>query len=111
MTEWSTILTRAAISFAISHLPIVISANFSQYTGSTDFMDETKAGASDVGKFISLLLSTTSIATPLILRHCHVLTNVAMYLTLAGGFLIYFSVVYFTTFFDNDTQDELNFEI
>ncbi|ODV97854.1 hypothetical protein PACTADRAFT_14355 [Pachysolen tannophilus NRRL Y-2460] len=106
--NWLPILV--GFLFGISHLPIIISNNWQQYTD-IDFMNDTTKTASELGRFVSAFLTTTSSVIPFVFYHCHILTKVATILTFMGGLLIYSTVVIFTSFFNVDDGDELNFEI
>lgn len=88
--------------FGISHLPFLLTNNSSyDYEAGFGAMDDSlPSEAADVGKFISSLLLTSGVAFPIALCHGHVLTNQASFLSITGGFLIYSTVVIFTTFFD-----------
>ncbi|GMG19674.1 unnamed protein product [Ambrosiozyma monospora] len=105
--NWFPVLI--AFLYGIAHLPVLITTHYGyQYD---DYLNDSGDGGSrsdivDFGRFTSSFLLTTATLFPLILSHCHVLTHVASTLTIVGGFLIYGTVLTFTTFFDSFGEDD-----
>lgn len=98
--SWMPILD--GFIFGVAHLPYLITngAHAEYETGFGDISDAMSSNVGDFGKWISSFLLMSGIALPVTLCRSHILTNVAAFLSIAGGLCIYITIVVFTTFFD-----------
>lgn len=70
-----------------------------------DFMsDSSGSSIIDFGRFFTGFLVVTGLALPIMLAHSQLIVPVAMYMSIAGGILIYITIISFTMFFQ-DTED------
>ncbi|VEU23329.1 DEKNAAC104610 [Brettanomyces naardenensis] len=105
--NWMPILI--TLIFLVAHIPtLLIGFQYYGYDESLgDFEDGGgKTDAADVGHFLESFFLTSANALALVLYHGHILTKQACVLTIIGGFLIYGTVVTFTTFFDGFETDD-----
>lgn len=108
--NWFPIIN--GIIFAFAHLPVAITnavANSGDYDFSFDPVSSSQGSLlKEIGQFISAFLLVTGFYLPVLLHHSHILTRIAMILTILGGCLIYGTVYTFSTYFDeNDNNDEI----
>ncbi|KAI8611295.1 vacuolar protein sorting 55 [Chytriomyces sp. MP71] len=67
--------------------------------GNSDFFSDDNRGVLEAGYFITSLLVVSGFGLPLVLAHSELITSTAMYLSLAGGLLIYFTILGYLKFF------------
>merc|ERR1712093_533178 len=63
------------------------------------------SGAVDFGHFLTAIFVVTGFALPLVLAHASVLHPIAAYMSIAGGALVYTTIIVYSRFFSaaNDT--------
>ncbi|KAF2755622.1 vacuolar protein sorting 55 superfamily [Pseudovirgaria hyperparasitica] len=69
-----------------------------------DFMESSGNGIVDFGRFLTGFLVVMGVALPAVLAHCHIIANLAMVMSIIGGFLIYGTIISFTMFFQEDEE-------
>ncbi|CUM55324.1 unnamed protein product [Debaryomyces tyrocola] len=106
--NWFPIIN--GIIFAIAHLPVAITkaiADSSDYDFSFDPVSSSRGSIlKEFGQFTSAFLVVTGFYLPVLLHHSHILTRVAMILTIIGGSLIYGTVFKFSLYFDESEDHE-----
>lgn len=106
--NWFPIIN--GIIFAIAHLPVAITkaiADSSDYDFSFDPVSSSRGSIlKEFGQFTSAFLVVTGFYLPVLLHHSHILTRVAMVLTIIGGSLIYGTVFKFSLYFDESEDHE-----
>lgn len=66
---------------------------------SDDFMSDSLDSVVDFGRFLTSILLVSGVALPVIYAHNGLITHPALYMSLAGGSLIYGTIVTFATVF------------
>lgn len=68
-------------------------------SGVDDFSADYSSGALDFGHFLTSLFVVTGLALPLALAHAGVLREIAAYMSMAGGALVYTTIIVYGRFF------------
>ncbi|CUM54111.1 uncharacterized protein AC631_04750 [Debaryomyces fabryi] len=106
--NWFPIIN--GVIFAIAHLPVAITkaiADSNDYDFSFDPVSSSRGSVlKEFGQFTSAFLVVTGFYLPILLHHSHILTKVAMILTIIGGSLIYGTVFKFSLYFDESEDHE-----
>ncbi|KAJ1910381.1 Vacuolar protein sorting-associated protein 55 [Tieghemiomyces parasiticus] len=70
---------------------------------SSDPLADSSSGAADIGRFITSMFIISGFGLPLVLAHADVITHAAMVMSIAGGLLVYGSIiVYIYVFSDRE---------
>ncbi|WFC94567.1 Vacuolar protein sorting-associated protein 55 [Malassezia brasiliensis] len=93
---WST------VAFVLAPAP---NALFGGLAGADSFSDFNNAYI-DFGNFLTGALVTTGIAVPVLLAHTGIITTAAAGMSLAGGLLIYGTMVTYAAFFHTPDDDD-----
>ncbi|KAG7192380.1 uncharacterized protein KQ657_001779 [Scheffersomyces spartinae] len=96
--------------FASAHLPAGITKALAASVD-YDFTFDPASGNSanfavEAGQFISAFLVITGLYLPILLYHLHILSHIAMYLTILGGMLIYGTIYTFSSYFDPQEEED-----
>ncbi|KAG2234504.1 hypothetical protein INT48_004883 [Thamnidium elegans] len=67
--------------------------------GEDDLMSDYNGGALDAGHFITGMFIVTGFCLPFVLAHAEVITVPAMIMSIAGGVLVYGTIIAYTHFF------------
>lgn len=94
-----------AIIFAVSYLPVIVTTTIQSSGFYDDLMNESTNHTKDFARFLSSFLTVSAVGIPLVLCHSHILTKAATVLTEIGGVLIFGTVVVFTSFFEDPTDE------
>ncbi|KAK9454759.1 vacuolar protein sorting 55 [Dipodascopsis uninucleata] len=82
--------------FLMAPLPNAICERYQ----SDDFMSENSgSGAVDFGRYITGFFVVTGLALPVALAHARIIGAAAMLMSIAGGLLVYGTIITFTLFF------------
>lgn len=72
---------------------------------SDDFMSDTPDLLADFGRFLTGFLLLGGVALPILFNHNAIISHAAMYMSLAGGGLVYCSIVTFgTLYYEQDAE-------
>lgn len=100
------------IFFTIAHLPIVLATYFTEKSDyDFDFDPHTSSKAillKEIAKFVSAFLLVSGLRVPFILHHSHLITKLALILSIIGGIVIYFSVVAFDYYLNKNDNEDIN---
>ncbi|KAF9162469.1 Vacuolar protein sorting-associated protein 55 [Actinomortierella ambigua] len=77
-------------TFILAPLPNAI---FGRCAGQDDLMSDYHSGFADAGYFLTGLMITTGVCLPIVLAHAGVIYPAAMFMSVAGGVLIYGTIV------------------
>lgn len=89
-------------TYAIAPLPNAICSRCAQ---PDDFLIDNSGNALvDFGRFMTGCLVVTGIALPIVLAHSNIIVPAAMYMSIAGGLVIYATMMVFSTIFQE--QDD-----
>ncbi|CAG8500361.1 10956_t:CDS:2 [Diversispora eburnea] len=69
------------------------------------YSDGQNNGCKDFGQFITAIFIVTGVCLPLVLAHCEVITYAAMVMSIAGGLLVYATIIAYSTFFANEGDE------
>ncbi|KAJ0117061.1 hypothetical protein N8I77_008926 [Diaporthe amygdali] len=69
-----------------------------------DFVESSGAGVMDLGRFCTGFLVVMGIALPIVLAHSHLISIGAMVMSVAGGLLIYGTIISFGMFFQEESE-------
>ncbi|TFK29958.1 vacuolar protein sorting 55 superfamily protein [Coprinopsis marcescibilis] len=99
--NWLPLLV--ALTFVIAPLPNAIFA----HCGSDEFSSsyETSSGAVDFGRFITALIVVTGFALPIILTHSEIIDPRACAMSIAGGGLVYGTILAYSAAFKQEDSD------
>ncbi|CCK71826.1 Vps55p KNAG_0I00350 [Huiozyma naganishii CBS 8797] len=88
--------------------PIPNSIAGARHSGEADFMSEGAGGSStqDFPHFLTAMLVTSGLSLPLVFYHCKLIGSAACAMSMAGGLIIYSSIVIFSWFFHGNWDDE-----
>ncbi|KAJ3246022.1 Vacuolar protein sorting-associated protein 55 [Chytriomyces hyalinus] len=75
--------------------------------GNSDFYSDDNRGVLETGYFMTSVLVVSGFGLPLVLAHSELITMTAMYLSLTGGLMIYFTILGYIKFFV--TVDDASF--
>ncbi|KAI7879256.1 hypothetical protein K492DRAFT_208394 [Lichtheimia hyalospora FSU 10163] len=89
-------------TYVLAPLPNAIC---SRCAGEEDIMSDYNSGIIDAGHFITGMFIVTGFCLPLVLAHAEVITIPAMVMSIAGGILVYGTIITYTHFFA-DQGDE-----
>lgn len=108
--NWYAILI--GIFFALAHLPIMLATYFtdkSDYDFNFDPHTSSKTLLlKEMAKFVSAFLLVSGLRIPFMLHHAHLVTKLALTLSVIGGILIYFSVIGFDHWLNQSDDEEIN---
>ncbi|KAI9236092.1 MAG: vacuolar protein sorting 55 [Podila humilis] len=96
-SNWWPLFVVATYVFA--PLPNAI---FGRFAGSDDMMSDYQGGYADIGYFLTGLMIVTGFCLPVVLAHAGVITAPAMIMSIAGGLLIYGTIISYSRFFSED---------
>ncbi|KAG1110982.1 hypothetical protein G6F42_015166 [Rhizopus arrhizus] len=68
-------------------------------SGEDDIMSDYNSGVIDAGHFITGMFIVTGFCLPFVLAHAEVITVPAMIMSIAGGVLVYGTIIAYTHFF------------
>ncbi|KAG0243535.1 Vacuolar protein sorting-associated protein 55 [Mortierella sp. GBA43] len=83
-------------TYVLAPLPNVI---FGRLADRQDFMSDYQGGFADAGYFLTGLMVVTGFCLPVVLAHASVITVPAMIMSIAGGVLIYGTIISYSRFF------------
>lgn len=69
-----------------------------------DFVESSGAGVMDLGRFCTGFLVVMGIALPVVLAHSNLISVGAMVMSVAGGLLIYGTIISFGMFFQEESE-------
>ncbi|KAG8158765.1 hypothetical protein KVR01_011208 [Diaporthe batatas] len=69
-----------------------------------DFVESSGAGIMDLGRFCTGFMVVMGIALPIVLAHSNLITMGAMVMSVAGGLLIYGTIISFGMFFQEESE-------
>ncbi|KKY34703.1 putative vacuolar protein sorting 55 [Diaporthe ampelina] len=69
-----------------------------------DFVESSGAGVMDLGRFCTGFLVVMGIALPVVLAHSNLISIGAMVMSVAGGLLIYGTIISFGMFFQEESE-------
>ncbi|KAI0807478.1 vacuolar protein sorting 55 protein [Fomes fomentarius] len=99
-SNWLPLLV--AFTFVLAPLPNAVFAR----CGGDDFSAEYDgSGPVDVGRFITASIVVTGFALPLVLAHSEVITRGACVMSIAGGALVYGTIIAYSQTFKQDSSD------
>ena len=98
--NWLPILV--ALTFVTAPLPNALFAHCS----SDDFSSDPGVGGPvDLGRFITSIVVVTGFALPVVLAHAEVIKPAACVMSIAGGALVYGTILAYTNTFKQDEDD------
>ncbi|KAG0228704.1 Vacuolar protein sorting-associated protein 55 [Actinomortierella wolfii] len=83
-------------TYILAPLPNAI---FGRCAGHDDIMSDYHSGFADAGYFLTGLMITTGFCLPVVLAHAGVINTPAMFMSIAGGVLIYGTIVSYSRAF------------
>ncbi|KAF9420057.1 Vacuolar protein sorting-associated protein 55 [Podila epigama] len=86
-------------TYVLAPLPNAI---FGRFAGHDDMMSDYQGGFADIGYFLTGLMIVTGFCLPVVLAHAGVITSPAMIMSIAGGLLIYGTIISYSRFFSED---------
>ncbi|KAL2119177.1 hypothetical protein VTJ04DRAFT_6137 [Mycothermus thermophilus] len=69
-----------------------------------DFVESSGTAVLDLGRFCTGFLVVMGIALPVVLAHSNIISIPAMIMSVAGGLLIYGTIIMFTMFFQEEQE-------
>lgn len=91
----------SAAIFVLAPAPNALSARCS---GADDFSADYSSGGVDFGHFLTSMFVVTGVALPLVLAHAGILHELAAYMSIAGGVLVYGTIITYGRFFSAETD-------
>jgi hypothetical protein len=73
-------------------------------SGVDDFSADYSSGGVDFGQFVTSMFLVTGVAFPLVLAHAEVIHDMAAYMSIAGGVLVYGTIITYGRFFSAETD-------
>ncbi|RHZ81078.1 hypothetical protein Glove_123g41 [Diversispora epigaea] len=70
------------------------------------YSDGQNNGCKDFGQFITAIFIVTGVCLPLVLAHSEVITYTAMVMSIAGGLLVYATIIAYSAFFASEGDNE-----
>jgi hypothetical protein len=67
-------------------------------------MESSGSAIVDFGRFMTGFLVVMGVALPVLLAHCELIKVPAMAMSIAGGLLIYGTIISFTMFFQEESE-------
>ncbi|CEG67444.1 Putative Histone H3 (Lys9) methyltransferase SUV39H1/Clr4 [Rhizopus microsporus] len=98
--NWWPLLVVA--TYILAPLPNAICGKCS---GEDDLTTAYNSGMIDAGHFITGMFIVSGFCLPLVLAHAEVITVPAMIMSIAGGILVYGTIITYTHFFSNQGQE------
>ncbi|PWW74137.1 hypothetical protein C7212DRAFT_215367, partial [Tuber magnatum] len=97
-------------NYLLTPLPNAICGRAASFSSSSIFSDGAESiGVIDLGRFLTGFLVVMGIALPGVLAHSGIITVPAMAMAVAGGLLIYGSIICFWMFFVEEEEEGLGF--
>ncbi|KAI8376361.1 vacuolar protein sorting 55 [Radiomyces spectabilis] len=98
--NWWPLLVVA--TYVLAPLPNALCA---RCAGEDDIMSDYNSGIIDAGHFITGMFIITGFCLPFVLAHADVITVPAMVMSIAGGLLVYGTIIAYTHFFAHREDD------
>lgn len=73
---------------------------------SSDFMSDAAANTRDFGHFLTGMFVTSGVTLPMVFYHCQLIGSVSCVMSMAGGLIIYLSIIIFSWFFNSSWENE-----
>ncbi|KAJ3025378.1 UNVERIFIED_CONTAM: Vacuolar protein sorting-associated protein 55 [Siphonaria sp. JEL0065] len=92
--NWLPLLV--VLTYILAPLPNLIAK---RVAGNSDYYSDDSRGILETGYFLTSVFVVSGFGLPLSLAHGGLITEMAMYLSLSGGLLIYFTILGYLKFF------------
>eukprot|EP00164_Ancoracysta_twista_P024059 GFYU01045375.1.p1 GENE.GFYU01045375.1~~GFYU01045375.1.p1 ORF type:complete len:156 (+),score=25.69 GFYU01045375.1:69-470(+) len=102
-SNWLPLLV--AVTFVIAPLPNAIFAHCGSDEYSNNYDDNTSSAAVDFGRFVTALIVVTGFAMPMVLAHSGVIDPRAAAMSIAGGGLVYGTILAYTAAFKQEESE------
>ncbi|KAK1922196.1 vacuolar protein sorting 55 [Papiliotrema laurentii] len=99
--NWLPILV--ALTFVLAPLPNSICSRMSR---ADDLSSEYNSAYVDFGRFLTGMLVTTGLSLPLLLAHAALIQPAACWMSIAGGGLVYGTILIYSGWFGGSSDDE-----
>ncbi|KAI9253850.1 vacuolar protein sorting 55 [Phascolomyces articulosus] len=96
------VIKKRLATYVLAPLP---NALCSRCAGQDDLMSEYNSGVVDAGHFITGMFIVTGFCLPFVLAHAEVITIPAMIMSICGGILVYGTIITYTHFFADQSDD------